>query len=38
MKVTTPISKQDVSLLGFAFIDDANLVYSAKNVHTTGEL
>ena len=36
MKVTTPISKQEVSLLGFAFIDDADLVCGAGDVHTTG--
>ena len=36
MKVTTPISKQDVSLLGFAFVNDADLVSGVNDVHTTG--
>ena len=36
MKVTTPISKQDLSLLGFAFVNDADLVCGANDVHTTG--
>ena len=36
MNVTTPIFKQDVSLLGFAFVDDADLVSGANNVHSTG--
>ena len=36
MKVATPISKQDVSLLGFAFVDDADLVCRADDIHTTG--
>ena len=36
MKVTTPISKQDVSLLGFAFVDNADLVSGANDVHTIG--
>ena len=36
IKVTTPIFKQEVSLLGFAFVDDADLVYGADDVHTTG--
>ena len=35
MKVTTPISKQDVSLLGFAFVGNADLVSGTKDVHTT---
>ena len=36
MKVTTPISKQEASILGFAFVDDADLVCGANDVHTTG--
>ena len=36
MKVTTPISKEDLSILGFAFVDDADIVLSANDVHTTG--
>ena len=36
MKITRPISKEDVSLLGFAFVDDADLVSGADDVHTSG--
>ena len=36
MNVTTPISKQDISLLGFAFVDDADLVCGANAFYTTG--
>ena len=36
MKVTTPISKQDVSLLGFTFVNDVDLGSGVNNVHTTG--
>ena len=33
MNVTTPISKQDVSLFGFAFIDNAALVSGTDTAH-----
>ena len=33
--VTTSVSKEDVSLLGFAFIYDADLVSGAENIYTT---
>ena len=36
MNVTTPISKQDDSLLGFAFVDNLDLVSGANDVHTAG--
>ena len=36
MKVTTPISKVDISLFSFAFVDDADLVSNAEYIHTTG--
>ena len=36
MTVTTPICKEDVSLLGFMFVDNADLVSGADDVHTTG--
>ena len=36
MKVTTPISKQNVSLLCFAFVINVDLLSSADDVHTTG--
>ena len=35
MKVTTLISKQGVSLPGFAFVDDADFVCGANDVHIT---
>ena len=35
MKITTPISKDDVWLFGFEFVDDADLVSGADDVHTT---
>ena len=35
MKVTTPISKEDVSFLGFLFVDDADLIAGADDVYTT---
>ena len=34
---TTAITRTEVSLLGFAFVDDADLVSAANDVHTTGE-
>ena len=36
MNVTTPISKQEVSLLGFEFVNNVDLIYCANNVYTTG--
>ena len=36
MKVKISISKQDVSFLGFAFVDYTDLVSGANDVHTTG--
>ena len=33
--ITTPISKKEVSLLGFAFVDDADLVTTANNAYTS---
>ena len=36
MIVTIPISKQDISLLAFAFVNNTDLVSGADNVHTTG--
>ena len=36
MNMTTAISKQDLSFMGFAFIDDADLVAGAKDVNTPG--
>ena len=36
MTIITSISKQVVSLLGFAFVDDIYLGSGAKDVHTTG--
>ena len=36
MNITTPISKQNVSLLGFVSVNDVDLVCSANNVHTPG--
>ena len=36
MTVITTISNQTISLLGFAFIDDADLVSVADNVYTLG--
>ena len=38
MTVLTPISKHEISLLGFAFVfvDDADLVTGADDVHTIG--
>ena len=38
MTLTTPISKQETSLLGFAFVDDADLVLGANDVHITGTI
>ena len=35
--ITTPISKRIVSLLGFAFVDDAGLVTAANNAYQSGE-
>ena len=35
MKVTTTISKEDVSLLGFAFVDNTDLVSGGNDVHNT---
>ena len=35
-KIITPISKRTVSLLGFAFVDDADLVSAAKNAYQSG--
>ena len=35
--ITTAMSRTEVSLLGFAFVDDADLVSAANDVHTTGE-
>ena len=34
--IRTPISKKIVSLPGFAFVDNANLVTAAKNAYTSG--
>ena len=34
MTVSTPVSKQEVFLLSFAFVDDADLVSGANDVHT----
>ena len=31
------MSRTEVSLLGFAFVDDADLVTAANNVYTSGE-
>ena len=31
------MSRTEVSLLGFAFVDDADLVSAADDVHTSGE-
>ena len=36
MTVITVISKQTISLLGFSFVDDADLVSSAEDVYTSG--
>lgn len=33
--VTTPISIQEISLLGFTFVDDVDLISGANNIHTT---
>ena len=35
--ITTAMSRTEVSLLGFAFVDDADLVSAANDVHTSGE-
>ena len=35
--ITTTMSRTEVSLLGFAFVDDADLVSATNNVHTTGK-
>mmetsp|Transcript_33477 Transcript_33477/g.37581 ORF Transcript_33477/g.37581 Transcript_33477/m.37581 type:complete len:105 (-) Transcript_33477:262-576(-) len=34
--ITTPISNTTISLLGFAFVDDADLVSIGKNAFQTG--
>ena len=34
--IITPISKKIVSLLGFAFVDNADLVTMANNAYTSG--
>ena len=34
--VTTPLSKTSISLLGFAFVDNADLVTAAQNAYQTG--
>ena len=36
MNLTTPISKQEISFMGFAFVDDADLVSGAEDVNTSG--
>ena len=36
MNVTTPISKHNVSRLGFAFFNHMDLMRGADEVHTTG--
>ena len=36
MKVTTPISKEDISLLGFAFVNNDELVSDVNDIHRTG--
>ena len=36
MIVLTAFSKQDISLLGFAFVDDADLILGADDVYTSG--
>ena len=34
--ITTPILKKEVSLLGFAFVDDADLVTAVNKAYTSG--
>ena len=36
MNMTTAISKQEISFMGFAFVDDADLVTGAEDVNTSG--
>ena len=36
MAVFTPISKQEITLPGIAFVNDTDLVVGANGVHTTG--
>ena len=36
MNMTTPISKQEISFMGFTFVDDADLVTGADDVNTFG--
>ena len=36
MNMTTPVSKQEISFMGFAFVDDADLVTGAEDVNTSG--
>ena len=36
MNMTIPISKHEISFMGFAFVDDADLIASAEDVNTSG--
>ena len=36
MNMTTAISKQEISFMGFAFVGDADLVTGAEDVNTSG--
>ena len=36
MNLTTPISKHVISFMGFAFVDDADLIAGGEDVNTSG--